>query len=152
MVAIPFSVTINGIFNFHASFRTSSRALRMDFPARIGSARGPLYLYKSIRLPKVFAFRITPNMKSSASLQDENDPAYNVARKVKEKFPDKPISIVVERCNRGLNPKVNNLFSAYLSSKYATVLISDSNVKVDRHYLKEIAFPRMSRRWVWSAI
>ena len=69
-----------------------------------------------------FCLQNYPEYEIICSLQDENDPAYKVARKVKEKFPDKPISIVVERCNRGLNPKVNNLFSAYRSSKYATVL------------------------------
>ena len=86
-----------------------------------------------------FCLQDYPEYEIICSLQDENDPAYKVARKVKEKFPDKPISIIVERCNRGLNPKVNNLFAAYRSSKYATILISDGNVKVDRHYLKEIA-------------
>jgi len=86
-----------------------------------------------------FCLQDYPEYEIICSLQDENDPAYKVARKIKEKFPDKPISIVVERCNRGLNPKVNNLFSAYRSSKYAAILISDGNVKVDKYYLREIA-------------
>jgi ceramide glucosyltransferase len=86
-----------------------------------------------------FCLQYYPEYEIIFCLQDENDPAYKVAKKVKEKFADKPISIVVERCNRGLNPKVNNLFSAYRYSNYATFLISDSNVKVDTHYLRRIA-------------
>ncbi|HUL36566.1 MAG TPA: glycosyltransferase [Thermodesulfobacteriota bacterium] len=75
------------------------------------------------------------------SLQDENDPAYKVARKVKEKFAEKPVSIVIERCHHGFNPKVNNLVPAYRHSKYPAILISDSNVMVDPSYLRTIAKP-----------
>jgi ceramide glucosyltransferase len=72
-------------------------------------------------------------------LQDFNDPAYKVAKKVRDKYPDRNISIVVEKCNAGLNPKVNNLIPAYQKARYPYVLISDSNVMVDRNYLREIA-------------
>jgi ceramide glucosyltransferase len=70
-------------------------------------------------------------------LQDRNDPAYKVARKIKEKHPDRNISIVVESCNAGLNPKVNNLIPALRAARYEYVLISDSNVMADRGYLRE---------------
>jgi len=73
------------------------------------------------------------------SLQDHNDPAYKVAEKVKEKYPDKDISIIIERCNAGLNPKVNNLIPAYKVAKYEYILISDSNVMVEKDYLRDIA-------------
>jgi ceramide glucosyltransferase len=82
-----------------------------------------------------------PEYELIFSLQDENDPAYKVARKVKEKFADKPISIIIERCHHGFNPKVNNLLSAYRHSKYPTILISDSNVMVDPYYLRTIVKP-----------
>jgi ceramide glucosyltransferase len=88
-----------------------------------------------------FCIQDYPEYEIIFSLQDENDPAYKVARKVKEKFGDKPISIVIERCYYGFNPKVNNLFSAYRHSKYPTILISDSNVMVDPYYLRTIVKP-----------
>jgi ceramide glucosyltransferase len=88
-----------------------------------------------------FCIQDYPEYEVIFSLQDENDPAYKVVRKVKEKFADKPISIVIERCHHGFNPKVNNLFSAYQHSKYPTILISDSNVLVDPYYLRTIAKP-----------
>ena len=86
-----------------------------------------------------------PEYEVIFSLQDENNPAYKVARKVKEKFADKPISIVIERCHHGFNPKINNLFPAYQHSRYPTILISDSNVMVDPHYLRTIAKPMDSQ-------
>jgi ceramide glucosyltransferase len=82
-----------------------------------------------------------PEYEVIFSLQDENDPAYKVARKIKEKFANKPISLVIERGRYGFNPKVNNLFSAYWSSRYSMILISDSNVMVDPNYLRTIAKP-----------
>jgi ceramide glucosyltransferase len=88
-----------------------------------------------------FCVQDYPEYEVIFSLQDENDPAYKVARKVKEKFADIPISIVIERCHHGFNPKVNNLFPAYRHSKYPTVLISDSNVMVDPYYLRTIVKP-----------
>jgi ceramide glucosyltransferase len=71
-------------------------------------------------------------------LQDFNDPAYKVAKKVQDKYPDRNISLVVEKCNAGLNPKVNNLIPAYRKARYPYILISDSNVMVDKNYLREI--------------
>ncbi len=73
------------------------------------------------------------------ALQDRNDPAYKVVAKIKDKYADKKIRIVVEKCNTGLNPKVNNLIPAYRASRHSHILISDSNVMVDKNYLREIA-------------
>jgi len=70
-------------------------------------------------------------------LQDFNDQAYKVAKKVQDKYPGRSISIVVEKCHAGLNPKVNNLIPAYRKARHPYVLISDSNVMVDRNYLRE---------------
>ncbi|MCX8116435.1 MAG: glycosyltransferase [Desulfobacterota bacterium] len=75
------------------------------------------------------------------SLQDPNDPARRVVQKIKEKFPDREISITIEACEEGWNPKVNNMLPAYRKARYPYLLISDSNVMVDRDYLKSIVQP-----------
>jgi ceramide glucosyltransferase len=80
-----------------------------------------------------------PRYEIIFTLQDYNDPAYKVAEKIKEKYSEQDISIVVERCNAGLNPKVNNLMPANTIAKYDLILISDSNVIVGRDYLSKIA-------------
>ncbi|HAM51306.1 MAG TPA: ceramide glucosyltransferase [Nitrospiraceae bacterium] len=85
-----------------------------------------------------------PEYEIIFSLQHYNDPAYKVAQKIKEKYPDRNISLIVERCDDGLNPKVNNLIPAYKISRYEYVLISDSNVLVDKNYLTEIVKPMTS--------
>ncbi|HXY55510.1 MAG TPA: ceramide glucosyltransferase [Nitrospirota bacterium] len=72
------------------------------------------------------------------SLQDHNDPAYKVAQMVQARYPDQDITIVVERCNSGLNPKVNNLIPSCRKARHPYILISDSNVTVGKNYLREI--------------
>jgi ceramide glucosyltransferase len=79
-----------------------------------------------------------PQYEVIFALQDYNDPAYRVACMIKQKHPQCDISIIVQRCEIGLNPKVNNLVPAYRISKYPFFLISDSNVQVEKNYLKDI--------------
>jgi ceramide glucosyltransferase len=78
-----------------------------------------------------------PQYEVLFSLQDHNDPAYKVAKMVQDRYPGSHITIVVEHCNAGLNPKVNNLIPAYRKSRHPYILISDSNVMVGRDYLAE---------------
>jgi ceramide glucosyltransferase len=80
-----------------------------------------------------------PHYEILCSLQDFNDPARRVVEKVKKKYPGKDISIFVMPCHEGLNPKVNNMLHAYQHARYPYILISDSNVMVDRDYLKRIS-------------
>lgn len=75
------------------------------------------------------------------SLQDPNDPAYRVVQKIKEKFPEREISLTIEECEEGWNPKVNNMLPAYRKARYPYLLISDSNVMVEPDYLKKIIQP-----------
>jgi len=70
---------------------------------------------------------------------DASDPALLVARKVAESHPRLPIRIVVGECPTGLNPKVRLLRALLRSARYDVILISDSNVRVDRHYLANTA-------------
>lgn len=79
-----------------------------------------------------------PQYELIFALQNQNDPAYKVVRKIKERYPSKDITIVVEYCDEGLNPKVNNLIPAYKRAKYDLILISDSNVRVEKDYLAAI--------------
>ena len=79
-----------------------------------------------------------PEYEIIFALQDRNDLAFKVAEKIKRRYPDRGISIVVQRCEEGLNPKVNNLIPAYRKSKHEYILISDSNVCVRKEYLGQI--------------
>ncbi len=77
-----------------------------------------------------------PDYELLLSIQDINDPAYRVAEKIKNKYPNL-VRIVVDSSPRALNPKVKNMISAYRVSKHDYFLISDSNVFVEKDYLKK---------------
>ena len=70
-------------------------------------------------------------------LQSRQDPAIRVAQKIRERYPDREISIIVDNVRSGLNPKVNNLLGGYRKALHPYVLISDSNVSVPPGYLRE---------------
>ncbi len=70
-------------------------------------------------------------------LQSPDDPALRIVRKVMERHPDRDISVVLETCRAGFNPKVNNLIPGYARARHPYVLISDSNVIAGPGYLKE---------------
>lgn len=77
-----------------------------------------------------------PEYEIILSLEDYNDPAYRVAKKIEDKYPEL-VRIIIDNSQNALNPKVKNMITAYESSKYEYFLISDSNVYVDRDYLRK---------------
>jgi ceramide glucosyltransferase len=85
-----------------------------------------------------FCIQDYPHYEIIFSLQDRNDPAYKVALEIKEKYPDRDITVLVKRCEAGLNPKVNNLLPAYEIARFEFILMSDSDIFVDKDFLKEI--------------
>lgn len=87
-----------------------------------------------------------PKYEIIFSVQDYNDPAFKIAQKIKERHPEKDITLLVEKCHKGLNPKVNNLISSFKIAKYEYFLISDSNVLVSKNYLREIIKPFKSSK------
>jgi ceramide glucosyltransferase len=79
-----------------------------------------------------------PDYEIIFSLEEANDPALELAQKIKQMYPHKKISIVIKEVDYALNPKVNNLISAYRMAQFPYILISDSDVRVDKDYLREI--------------
>ena len=70
---------------------------------------------------------------------DPHDPALDVALRVRRRFPGLPIKLVAGREGPGLNPKVANLMGMIDLAEHDTLLVSDSNVRVDSTYLRDVA-------------
>lgn len=83
-----------------------------------------------------FCLQDYPEYEVILSLENQNDPAYRVAEKIRNKYPEK-VKIVIDNSSKALNPKVRNMITAYRISKYDYFLISDSNVFVDSDYLRK---------------
>jgi ceramide glucosyltransferase len=78
-----------------------------------------------------------PQYELIFSLPSCTDPAYKIANKIKLKYPKRDIAIVIDNSLHGLNPKINNMYKAYMMAKYDTIIISDSNVFVGKDYIKQ---------------
>jgi ceramide glucosyltransferase len=80
-----------------------------------------------------------PAYEILVAAEDARDPALEVARQVRDDFPDVRIGVHAGARPLGLNPKVNLLSVLFDRARHDTVLISDSNVRVGPQYLRQLA-------------
>ncbi len=92
-----------------------------------------------------FCNQAYPDYEIIFALEEKNDPAIKLAREIKKRYPHKKITIVVKQRDYALNPKVDNLITAYEASQFPYFLISDSDVRVAPDYLREIIKPMEDR-------
>lgn len=74
-------------------------------------------------------------------LQNPDDPALPLLKKLRQDFPGADIEIVISKNRIGYNPKVNNLSNAYGFAKHEVLVISDSDVRVQRDFLRRAVAP-----------
>ncbi|HTP25056.1 MAG TPA: glycosyltransferase [Anaeromyxobacteraceae bacterium] len=72
------------------------------------------------------------------SVKSECDPAWEVAGAAARRWPAR-FRVVTQCGEPGLNPKVNQLVTLVRAARHEVLVVSDSNVRVDRGYLTEIA-------------
>ena len=72
------------------------------------------------------------------SISDPEDPVRGVVERLIKKYPFVSARLIVGDVDVGPNPKVNNLVRSYQEARYDWLLISDSNVRVPRNYLKRL--------------
>jgi ceramide glucosyltransferase len=71
-------------------------------------------------------------------VRTRRDPAWRLACDAARRWPDR-FRVVVQRGEPGLNPKVNQLVTLARAARHDVLVVSDSNVRVGRGYLREIA-------------
>ena len=86
-----------------------------------------------------------PEYQVVLSAQDENDPAIPVMQKIRQEFPER-VDLVIENTVVGLNGKVNNLTGALRHARHDVLVISDSDTRLGRDYLKRIVAPLADRK------
>src|SRR5574341_211358 len=67
-----------------------------------------------------------PEYELIFSLQDRNDPAFKIASKIKDKYPEKNITVPVGRSSQGLTPKLTTLPPPSRASRFDTTPTGDS--------------------------
>ncbi len=121
----------------------------VDLPSSLKGFCPPISILKPLKgLDDDLADNLTsfcnqayPDYEIIFAFEEKNDPAIKLAREIKKRYPHKKISIVVKQRDYALNPKVDNLITAYETSRFPYFLISDSDVRVAPDYLREIIKP-----------
>ena len=78
-----------------------------------------------------------PEYEILFGINSPQDPAVEIVKKLMQKFPNIKSKLIISNNGDFLNPKINNLNNIVYHANYDYLLISDSNVKVEPHYLKE---------------
>ena len=75
------------------------------------------------------------------SVQDSQDPSIEVVQKLQQEFSHLDIELVISDRAIGINPKINNIANGATKTKYPILVISDSDIQVEKDYLKTIIQP-----------
>ncbi|OFX20315.1 MAG: glycosyl transferase, partial [Anaeromyxobacter sp. RBG_16_69_14] len=86
----------------------------------------------------VFADLDYPDYEVVLGLRSPRDAAWVVACTAARRWPGR-FRVVLQRGEPGLNPKVNQLVTLARAARGDLLVVSDSNVRVERDYLAEIA-------------
>jgi ceramide glucosyltransferase len=79
-----------------------------------------------------------PDFQIIFGIQDPNDPALAVLRRVRDCFPERDVAIVVDPTPHGSNRKVANLINMLPSAKHDVLVISDSDLHLPPDYLERL--------------
>jgi ceramide glucosyltransferase len=80
-----------------------------------------------------------PSFELLFGVTDPLDPAIEVARELAARYPRVRCRIVVHEGVGALNPKIDNLFGLFPAAAHDLVLVSDSNVRAPKAYVRELA-------------
>ncbi len=79
-----------------------------------------------------------PNFELIFCVADKSDSSCFIVKRLMSRYPKVKARLIVSNKEVGPNPKVNNLYGAYYRAIYDHIVISDSNVRVPPHYLREM--------------
>ncbi len=82
-----------------------------------------------------------PRWQVVFGVQDPQDPAIAVVRRLIAEFPEADLSLVVNGFRHGGNLKVANLQNMLPAARHDLILIADSDMRVDASYLAAVTAP-----------
>lgn len=88
-----------------------------------------------------FCFQDYPEYEVLFCVNDASDPAVPVIQELRNDFPDRQIRLLIGADSVGASGKVNKLCRLAREARYDLLVISDSDVRVEPNYLREVAAP-----------
>lgn len=80
-----------------------------------------------------------PSFQIVFGLQDPADPALRVLRRLRTRFPNVDMAVVVDPTQHGANRKVGNLINMLPQARHGLLVISDSDIHAAPDYLNSLA-------------
>src|ERR1022692_1121465 len=74
-------------------------------------------------------------------VSDADDPAVASVKQLQREFPERAIQLIVSPDKLGANVKVSNLEQMLHAARYQHLLVNDSDIRVERDYLRRIVAP-----------
>src|SRR5580658_10803109 len=87
-----------------------------------------------------------PDYEILFCVSDEQDPTIPVIAKLASDFPQRRINLLIGSEPLGVSDKVNKLCRMAREARYETLIVSDSDVRVDVDYLREVVAPFQDAR------
>ena len=87
-----------------------------------------------------------PDYELVFAMADPHDPVIPVIEQLQRDFPDRSIRFVTDVPRVGENNKVNSLCRLVKEARYGLLVMTDSDVRVPRDYLREVVAPFADRR------
>jgi ceramide glucosyltransferase len=72
---------------------------------------------------------------------DSNDPVLAIVYRLQREFPQLDLAVAIDRTQHGSNRKVSNLINMMPLARHELLVLSDSDVRVERDYLAKVAAP-----------
>jgi ceramide glucosyltransferase len=95
-------------------------------------------LYENLRS---FADQDYPARQIVLGVNDPEDGALDAARALIGNYPRGDVTLVVDQRIRGSNRKVSNLENMLPAARHDILVLADSDMRVDRHYLAAVTAP-----------
>lgn len=87
---------------------------------------------------RTFCMQEYPEYEVLLGFGDRSDDGIPLTQEIASTFVDCPLRIVTSEKNLGANRKVSNLQGLYEAARYTMLMISDSDMRVDPFYLRNI--------------
>ena len=87
-----------------------------------------------------------PDYEVFFAVNDDEDPAAPVIRRVISEFPERKIRLLVGAEHLGANRKVNKLARLALEARNEVLVLTDGDVRVGPHFLREVVAPLADRK------
>lgn len=82
-----------------------------------------------------------PEYEIVFGVSDPDDPALDAVEQLRREFPDSSIQVIVCPQILGANTKVSNLVQMARRAKYQHFVVSDSDIRVPKNYLRRVMEP-----------